>query len=480
MSMFCRSAAAGHRRIALMGGLLSLSFLTFASLSEVARALPSVRASGAAAARASLVPKALAAEWRRNGKADRNLVARAKAVERCLARNRSHPTRCRATEVSLQRAGTQLAAARRGLAKVAALTAHPVTDSTPCAQPAPELRFSGSRLSWTSTTGVGSYVLVRTAPGQLTRYWVLTGSSTTPPPRPGETAAYRVRTTVNGSEWSNTVSIVYPAITKRRNTQTAPMLKLSGLQIDRNSVAGVSIYILATTTSGEATRYSVLTGRSVTVGLVPGRTTALSIRTAVAGSAWSRLITIGVEAHGEVPLDFSEPFIKGINANITGWGSQFPQVASEMSTLGTNWEREDLDWSEGEPEPGIYDWSSFENTLAEARSAGITLLPLVGYAPTWASPDDAAAYAEFVKAAVARFGPGTSGNLQWWELRNRALLRLRLVGQHARTGGLREGRRRRRSGRSERRSVREVPDRRRIQWLCPNGRIDPVGDQLDQ
>jgi len=364
------------------------------------------------------IPRALGVESRRNDLADRIFVSRADAAERCASRNRSHPSRCRAAEASLQRTGTELAAARRGLAKVAAQTAHPVTDSTPCAQPAPELRFSGNRLSWTTAANVGSYVLVRVAPGQLARYWVLTGTSTTPPPRPGETAAYRVRTTVNGSEWSNTVSIVYPAVTKRRDTQTAPMLRLSGLKIDRNSVAGVSTYILATTTTGAATKYTVLTGTSITVAPVPGRAITLSIRTAVVGSAWSRILTIGVESHGEVPVDFSEPFVKGINANIVGWGSQFPQVAGEMSTLGTNWEREDLDWSEGEPEPGIYEWSSFEDALAEARSAGITLLPLVGYAPSWASPDDAAAYADFVKAAVARFGPGTSGDLQWWELWN--------------------------------------------------------------
>ncbi len=420
MSMFCRSAAAAHRRIALTGGLLSLSFVVFASVPAMAGASQSARARATAAAEAGRVPKALAGESRRNDSADRTFVSRANAVERCIARNRSHPSRCGAAEVSLQRAGTELAAARRGLAKVAALTAHPVTDSAPCAEPAPELSFSGNRLSWTSTANVGSYVLVRTAPGQLARYWVLTGSSTTPPPRPGETAAYRVRTTVNGSEWSNTVSIVYPRVTKKRDTQTAPMLELSGLQITRNSVGGVGTYILATTTPGQATRYSILTGTSIRVALVPGKATALSVRTAVDGSAWSRILTVGVEAHAqaEMPVDFSEPFVKGINANIAGWGSQFPQVAREMSTLGTNWEREDLAWSEDEPEPGIYDWSGFENALAEAQSAGITLLPLLGYAPSWASPDDAAAYAEFVKAAVARFGPGTSADLQWWELWN--------------------------------------------------------------
>jgi len=418
MTRLCRLPAGVPSRITLTGALAGLSFITFASLAPVAGASSPAGARSTASAEVSReIPRALAGESRRNNVADRVLVERAKAAGRCLERNRSHQQRCRADEASLQRAGNQLAAARRGLASVATLTAHPVSDSTPCAQAAPKLRFSGNGLSWTGTAS-RSYVLVRTVPGQPARYWVLAGTSTTPPPRPGETAEYRVRTVVDGSEWSNTVAIVYAMGATRGDAQAAPMLRLSGLTLVRSSIAGIGTYILATTTSGAPTRYSALTATSFTVAPVLGKTTTLSIRAAVLGSAWSRVLTIGVEDHGEVPVDFSEPFVKGINANIVGWGSQFPQVAAEMSTLGTNWEREDLDWSEGEPAPGIFDWSSFEIALTEAHSAGITLLPLVGYAPSWASPDDAAAYAEFVKAAVARFGPGTSGDLQWWELWN--------------------------------------------------------------
>jgi hypothetical protein len=375
--------------------------------------------SATAAAQASrMIFAALAAEARRNNRADRTLVTSANAAERCVARNRSHAGRCRAAEASLQRAGVRLAAARRGLAQVAAQTAHAASDSTPCPQPAPRLRAFGNRLVWAHAPGVRSYVLVRSAPGQVTRDWVLDSTSMTPPSRPGETAQYRVRTAVNGSEWSDTVSIAYSVGAKKQDKQTAPTLRLSGPAIVRSSIAGVSTYILSTTTGRAAARYSVLTARSITVAPVTGETTAVAVRSAIDGSAWSRILTIGSEARVEAPVDFGEPFVKGINANIVGWGNQFPQIAGEMSSLGTNWEREDLDWSEGEPEPGIYEWSSFENALTAARSAGITLLPLVGYAPSWASPDDAGAYAEFVKAAVSRFGPGTTGNLQWWELWN--------------------------------------------------------------
>ena len=85
-------------------------------------------------------------------------------------------------------------------------------------------------------------------------------------------------------------------------------------------------------------------------------------------------------------MNFSEPFVKGVNANIAGWGNQAPQVVSEMNTLGVNWEREDLAWSETETQPGVYNWSSFESVLATAKANGITILPIVGYAPSWTTP----------------------------------------------------------------------------------------------
>ncbi len=116
---------------------------------------------------------------------------------------------------------------------------------------------------------------------------------------------------------------------------------------------------------------------------------------------------------------FGEPFVKGIVTNIQGWGvSAMPQIASEMTTLGVNWAREDLSWADTEPQKGVFDWSSFDQMVSAAKAEGITVLPLVGYAPSWTSPSNATEYAAFVKAAVERYGPGTSANLQWWELWN--------------------------------------------------------------
>jgi hypothetical protein len=116
---------------------------------------------------------------------------------------------------------------------------------------------------------------------------------------------------------------------------------------------------------------------------------------------------------------FGEPFVKGIVTNIQGWGvSAVPQIASEMTSLGVNWAREDLAWSAVESKKDVFNWSSFDQMVSAAEAKGITVLPIVGYAPSWASPNDATDYAAFVKAAVERYGPGTSANLTWWELWN--------------------------------------------------------------
>jgi hypothetical protein len=117
--------------------------------------------------------------------------------------------------------------------------------------------------------------------------------------------------------------------------------------------------------------------------------------------------------------DFGLPFVKGVDTNLQGWGTAAePQIAHEITTVGANWAREDLNWSEIEPRRGVFDWSSFDQMVATATANGITVLPVAGYAPSWTTPGSSTDYAAFIAAAVARYGPGTTANLQWWELWN--------------------------------------------------------------
>ncbi|HKG02181.1 MAG TPA: hypothetical protein VKB03_03305 [Conexibacter sp.] len=78
---------------------------------------------------------------------------------------------------------------------------------------APVLTVSGQTLTWNAITGVGSYVYVRKVTGQADQYATVTATSVTPPPVPGQTVRYSVRTNVTGSAWAREVSIAYAATT---------------------------------------------------------------------------------------------------------------------------------------------------------------------------------------------------------------------------------------------------------------------------
>ena len=117
----------------------------------------------------------------RSNRADRALVAKARALKHCLATHRSRPRKCKADQTALQRTGAQLAAARRGLAQVAKRTAHASASAVQAglATAAPALTASGEMLSWTKVANVNSYLLMRTVPGQPAQLSV----QTAPPQR---------------------------------------------------------------------------------------------------------------------------------------------------------------------------------------------------------------------------------------------------------------------------------------------------------
>jgi hypothetical protein len=96
--------------------------------------------------------------------------------------------------------------------------------------------------------------------------------------------------------------------------------------------------------------------------------------------------------------------------------------------------REDLSWALAEPQPNRYNWSVYDNVVRTATESGLLLLPVLDDSPAWAAPTGASlpsspgAYAAFVGAAVARYGPGgafwranphlPARPLVWYELWN--------------------------------------------------------------
>lgn len=87
-----------------------------------------------------------------------------------------------------------------------------------------------------------------------------------------------------------------------------------------------------------------------------------------------------------------------------------------LANIRTDWE-----WRIAEPRPGIYDWSALDRLVEAAHRTGVSLLPIVHYAPDWALPqagkgdgiyelapsDDAFdPFGRFLAACVRRYGPG--------------------------------------------------------------------------
>ncbi len=289
------------------------------------------------AAEARTLPRPLSAAARRAARADRALVSAARALHRCLNRNSARPKRCSATRHAVQRAGSNLASAERALAQIARTTGAAAT-SRNRSQRAPLLTVSGQTLRWTRVANINTYVLATNVPGKAQQDSVITGTSTTPPPVPGLTVRYSVRTTVNGSAWSTSQSITYAAPEKAKppeevkppkevNTRAAPVLSVSGQTLTWNALAGVSTYVLMSKVAGQTAQYSAVSGTSFTPTAVPGATVAYSIRTAVEGSVWSPEVSISYPAPTPPPPPpppVTSKVIIGTN-DALGWGDEVAQ-----------------------------------------------------------------------------------------------------------------------------------------------------------
>jgi hypothetical protein len=345
-----------------------------------------------------VLPHTLRVSARRTTRADRRLVTEARALKRCLNFNRRHPRRCNATRRAVQRAGSRLASAETRLAKVArrgGKTTAPSGGGNTAMLQAPQLTVSGQTLSWARVANVNSYVLVRKVPGQAEQYSVVTGASVTPPPVPGVTVRYSVRTSVDSSAWSSEQSIAYPtAFTS--NSQSAPALGVSGQTLTWQPINKVSTYVLAIKVPGHADRYTEVSGTSVTPAAVPGASVAYSVRTAVDGSAWSPKVKVSYPAASASPPTSpppapvsSGPFEMGLVA-----GSAIAYELPYIQQLGAHTAR--MEFSIDTPV------SQMESIVGAYAQAGVRPLLLAGFEgrlPNTAEAQNLASWA-------AAFGPG--------------------------------------------------------------------------
>ncbi len=339
---------------------------------------------------------------------DRRLVRRARALRTCL-RSGAPCTRLRHR---VQHAGRTFTAAQRNLA---AKARHAASAGAASYGPtsAPTLHANGVKLNWNAIERAGGYVVVSAVPGQPYHYEYVKQSSDTPPPVPGQTVAYAVRTAVRNSHWSNIVKISYPAAppaptptppagppAEELNLKAAPALHVSGQTLMWNLVANVSAYILETKVPGQPEAFTAVSGTSTTPPAVPGKTVTYSVRTAVDGSAWAPTVTITYPATpapkepAPAPKETSfsvlgsDGFEPGINSGTN------PQDFTGATMLGAKVVRISL--AIGAPA------SALEYAVANYAAKGIRVAPLASFYGRIPTP----AEAQNVASWAAEFGPG--------------------------------------------------------------------------
>jgi hypothetical protein len=307
--------------------------------------------------------------------ADRSLVTSAKTLKSCQKR---HPNGCQAIRGAVQRDGHRLAIRERRLSQLAHYGKRRATTAS-AARRAPRLTASGRALSWTRPGTMNTFVFVRKVSGQADQYSVINGSSTTPPPVPGYTVSYSVRTNISGSTWASARSIAYPASNQsngpRTDPQTAPTITVSGQTLTWAQIGRASTYVLERKAPGQEDQYSEISGTSVTPPATPGATVLYSVRTAVEGSAWAPEVSITypasapspLPARSELPPPSSPPAGSLVSGKIigtgdgAGWG---PAAAKTILGGHITWNRVEIGQS--------------TNTLAQSLSDGFHVLAIVG------------------------------------------------------------------------------------------------------
>ncbi len=349
------------------------------------------------------------ASMRANG-ADRRLVARARTLHRCLRAGGA----CAHLHQSVERAGRAFTAAERNLA-LKARRSNRAASSSAILRP-PTLRASGYKLDWNRVaTRATGYVLVSAVPGQPYHYQYLHALAATPPPVPGKTVSYAVRSAVSSSHWSNIIKVAYPAAppaptptppagppSEQLNLKAAPALSASGQTLEWNLVAHVTAYILLSKVPGQPEAFTAVSGTSTTPAAVAGKTVTYSVRTAVDGSEWAPPVTITYPA-APAPKETAPPppskesgfsvigtdgFQPGINSGTN------PQDFTGTSVLGAKVVR--ISFSIGQPA------SSLEYAIANYAAKGVRVAPLASFYGRMPTAAEAQSVASWARA----YGPG--------------------------------------------------------------------------
>lgn len=104
-------------------------------------------------------------------------------------------------------------------------------------------------------------------------------------------------------------------------------------------------------------------------------------------------------------------------AHVTG--HEHPLAERELALCrdaGIGWVRSDFHWKMVEPKPGEWHFERLDESVAQARAAGIHLLPIITYVPAWAKPAGShrGEWLEYVRRTVTRY----KDDLRYWEVWN--------------------------------------------------------------
>jgi hypothetical protein len=273
---------------------------------------------------------------------------------------------------------------------------------------APTMSASGTTVSWTPTSGIGSYVFARKVQGQATQYSIVNGTSATPPAVPGQTVSYGVRANVSGSAWADEVSIDYPETTPDPtppvvDPQTAPTMSVSGSAVRWAAIPSVSSYVFVRKLPGQTPLYSIVNGTSVTPPAVPGQTVSYGVRANVSGSAWADEVSIDYPettpnptpnpTPTPTPSPTPQPIDGSFQMGVVG-GSALSYELSFLKALGAHTAR--IEFGIGTSA------SSMASVIDAYAKAGVRPLLLAGFGgriPTSAEAQNLGSWA-------AAYGPG--------------------------------------------------------------------------
>jgi len=107
----------------------------------------------------------------------------------------------------------------------------------------------------------------------------------------------------------------------------------------------------------------------------------------------------------------------GVNAHIPS-----AELLDEVTAAGIGWVRIDMVWAYIEPEPNVYDWSIYDEVVADATQRGLKIFATLAYTPGWATlgepmrgqPASPSEWQEICYLAAARY----RGRIQAWGLWN--------------------------------------------------------------